>query len=101
LDHPGGFGHDPVAIKRRAIADVFRSIDLLRDPEGRRMCIEFSEEEIGEPILGVDPDNHATRDDDELLRLVDHLLAREVAMWVFVYTITDIYSTFALLPGVG
>jgi hypothetical protein len=64
------------------------------------MFVEFSEEEIGEPILGAGPDNPATRDDDDLLRLVDHLLAREVAMWVFVYTITDIYGSSEIADSV-
>ena len=57
------------------------------------MCIEFSEAEIGEAILGSDGNTLGPPSgDDGLLELVDQLLAREVAMWVFVYTITDIYE---------
>ncbi len=53
------------------------------------MCVELSEEEIGEPI----PRDMVTRADVDaaLLELIDQLLAREVALWVFAYTIADIY----------
>ncbi len=55
------------------------------------MCVELSEEEIGEPI----PRDMVTRADAAsgaaLLELIDQLLAREVALWVFAYTIADIY----------
>jgi hypothetical protein len=36
---------------RHAIAEAFRKVDLLQDPEGRRMCVEFCEEELGETIF--------------------------------------------------
>jgi len=76
---------------RLAIIDAIGKVDLLQDPEGLRMCVELSEEEIGEPILrGV-----LTRADvaggTALLALIDQLLAREVALWIFAYTIVDIY----------
>ncbi len=63
------------------------------------MCIGFSTEEIGEDILQADADNAEPPDDDDasLLTLVNQLLSREVAMWVFVYTITDIYGTSGML----
>src|SRR5580658_4418349 len=89
LNHPGG--HDPDGIMRLAIVDAIRKVDLLRDPEGLRMCVELSEEEIGEPI----PRDVVTTADvtsgAALLELIDQLLAREVALWVFAYTIADIY----------
>jgi hypothetical protein len=98
LGHPGGFGPDPAWVKRQAIADALRGVDLLRDPQGRMMCIGFSTEEIGEDILQADADNAEPPDDEaSLLTLVNQLLSREVAMWVFVYTITDIYGA----SGIG
>ena len=55
------------------------------------MCVELSEEEIGERI----PHDVLTRADVAsgvaLLELIDQLLACEVALWVFAYTIADIY----------
>ena len=63
------------------IAEVLRGVDLLRDPRGRRMCIEFSEEEIGETILGAEVDAADGASDDAVLDLVDQLLSRDVAMW--------------------
>lgn len=57
------------------------------------MCVEFSEEEIGESILRAQMDGaDVPNDDAALLELVDQLLSRDVAMWVFVYTVTDIYG---------
>ncbi len=57
------------------------------------MCVEFSEEEIGETILRAQADSaDVPSDDAALLELVDQLLSRDVAMWVFVYTVTDIYG---------
>jgi vWA-MoxR associated protein C-terminal domain/vWA-MoxR associated protein middle region 0 len=57
------------------------------------MCIQFSEEEIGEPIFrnreGITGD---VGDELDLLELADHLLSRDIAMWVFAYTIADIYG---------
>jgi vWA-MoxR associated protein C-terminal domain/vWA-MoxR associated protein middle region 0 len=93
LGHPDFSGHDPVGTARQAIVDALRGADLLRDPEGRRMCIEFSEEEIGEPILRTRTgEDDAASDSDALLQLVDELLVCDVAMWVFAYTIGDIYG---------
>ncbi len=57
------------------------------------MCIEFSEEEIGEPILQAQEDAADIADDDaDLLELANQLLSRDVVMWVFIYTVTDIYG---------
>jgi hypothetical protein len=66
---------------------------LLRDPEGRKMCIQFSEQEIGEPIFR-DQENGAEEAvaDLDLVELTDQLLSRDVAMWVFADTIADIYG---------
>ncbi len=57
------------------------------------MCIQFSEQEIGEPIFR-DRENGAGEavDDPDLLELTDQLLSRDVAMWVFADTIADIYG---------
>jgi vWA-MoxR associated protein C-terminal domain/vWA-MoxR associated protein middle region 0/Effector-associated domain 2 len=92
LDHPGSSSHDLVRIKRLAIAEAFRGVDLLRDPEGLRMCVELSEEEIGESIPRAKANNADAHGDAILLELVDQLLSRDVALWVFVYTIADIYG---------
>lgn len=57
------------------------------------MCIQFSEEEIGEPIFrNREKSTGDAGDEPDLLELVDQLLSRDVAMWVFVYTIADIYG---------
>lgn len=92
LDHRGSSSHDLVGIKRLAIAEAFRGVDLLRDPEGLRMCVKLSEEEIGESIPRAKANNADNPGDAILLELVDQLLAREVALWVFVFTIADIYG---------
>ncbi len=56
------------------------------------MCVELSEEEIGESIPRAEANSVGASGDAVLLGLVDQLLAREVALWVFVYTIADIYG---------
>jgi hypothetical protein len=89
----GGSGDDPNGARRQAIAEALRAVDLLRDPKGREMCIEFSEEEIGETIVQAQEDAADIADDDaDLMELANQLLARGVAMWVFIYTVTDIYG---------
>jgi hypothetical protein len=57
------------------------------------MCIQFSEQEIGEPIF-QDQENGPGRPVDhlDLLELADHLLSRDIAMWAFADTIADIYG---------
>jgi vWA-MoxR associated protein C-terminal domain/vWA-MoxR associated protein middle region 0 len=55
------------------------------------MCVELSEEEIGEPILRDMVTRADVASGTALLELIDQLLAREVALWVFAYTIADIY----------
>jgi vWA-MoxR associated protein C-terminal domain/vWA-MoxR associated protein middle region 0 len=57
------------------------------------MCIQFSEQEIGEPIFR-DWENGTGEavDDPDLLELTAQLLSRDVAMWVFADTIADIYG---------
>lgn len=56
------------------------------------MCVELSEEEIGEPILRDVVTRADVASSSTLLELIDQLLAREVALWVFAYTIADIYQ---------
>lgn len=56
------------------------------------MCVELSEEEIGEPILRDVVTRADVASGTALLELIDQLLAREVALWVFSYTIADIYQ---------
>ena len=57
------------------------------------MCIQFSEEEIGEPIFrNRERSTGEAGDDPDLLELADRLLSRDVAMWVFSYTVADIYG---------
>jgi len=57
------------------------------------MCIQFSEKEIGEAIFWPQGDGAGgSGDDPDMLELADQLLARDVAMWVFAYTIADIYG---------
>jgi vWA-MoxR associated protein C-terminal domain/vWA-MoxR associated protein middle region 0 len=91
LGSPGSSGDDPDRARRQAIAEALRTVDLLRDPKGREMCIEFSEEEIGERILQTQTDAADTTDDDaDLLELTNQLLSRDVAIWVFIYALTDI-----------
>jgi hypothetical protein len=57
------------------------------------MCIQFSEQEIGEPIFR-DQENGAGGPVDhlDLLELADHLLSRDIAMWAFADVIADIYG---------
>jgi hypothetical protein len=55
------------------------------------MCVELSEEEIGEPISRDMVTRADVASGAALQELVDQLLAREVALWVFAYTIADIY----------
>lgn len=70
------------------------------------MCIQFSEQEIGEPIFQDQVNSPSgTVNDPELLELADHLLTRDVAMWAFADTIADIYGpgdiTDAVRSAVG
>ncbi len=65
------------------------------------MCVEFSEEEIGETILRARVKGAGLPGDDAaLLELVDRLLSRDVAMWVFVYTVIDIYGPSEITESV-
>ena len=50
MGRPGSSGGEQGRATRQAIAEALRRVDLLRDPEGRKMCIQFSEQEIGESI---------------------------------------------------
>lgn len=100
LDHSGDH-QDPAWAARQAIAEALRRVDLLRDPEGHRMCVEIFQQEIGEAILRPRMDQAAqVSDDAALLDLVDQLLSRDVAMWVFTYTISDIYGSCEITESV-
>jgi hypothetical protein len=84
-----------------SIAHALLGVDILQDPEGLRMCVALSEQEIGEKI----PMSPAgwTADADEsgpLCEIVGRLLWRDAAMWVFVETIQDLYGPGALLESV-
>jgi hypothetical protein len=92
LGSPASSGDDLDGAKRQAIAEALRTVDLLRDPKGREMCIEFSEEEIGETIVQARTEAADVADDADLLDLADQLLSRDVAMWVFIYAVADIYG---------
>lgn len=93
MGSPASSGDDPDGAKRQAIAEALRTVDLLRDPKGREMCIEFSEEEIGETIGQARTEAADVGDDDaDLLQLADQLLSRDVAIWVFIYAVADIYG---------
>lgn len=56
------------------------------------MCVELSEEEIGESIFREVVTRSDVMSGAALLELIEQLLAREVALWVFAYTIADIYQ---------
>lgn len=58
------------------------------------MCIQFSEQETGEPIFRGRENGagEAAGDDPDLLELTDELLSRDVVMWAFADTIADIYG---------
>ena len=65
------------------------------------MCVELSEQEIGEAIPAPsegwtdDTDGHAP-----LKELISQLMRRDAAIWVFVETIQDLYGPCALLESV-
>lgn len=83
-----------------SIVDALLEVDILSDPEGLRMCVELSEQEIGEAIpittgLADDADEHAN-----LWDLVGRLRWRDAAMWVFVDTVQDIFGAGEVMDSV-
>ena len=65
------------------------------------MCVELSEQEIGEAIPAPSDGWADAADGDGPLReLIGQLLRRDAAMWVFVETIQDLYGSGALLESV-
>jgi len=96
-----GFGYTLDETEMNSIVQTLLGVDVLQDPEGLRMCVELSEQEIGETIP---PSSGGWADDTDgnghLRELVGRLMWRDAAMWVFVETVQDLYGSCLLLESI-
>ena len=82
------------------IVQTLLGIDILQDPAGLRVCVERSEQEIGEKIPPPPAGWTESSDDTTVLReLVQQLMWRDAAMWVFVDIIEDFYGRSPLVES--
>jgi vWA-MoxR associated protein C-terminal domain/vWA-MoxR associated protein middle region 0 len=94
----GGVIAEPV---RDRIVEAFFGIDLMRQVAGRQMCAQLVAEELGEGVPGARGrwtdrlSRRRTADDEDrgaVAELVDWLLGRDVAIWIFVETLGEIHD---------
>lgn len=74
------------------IVQTLRAVDLLQDPRGVEMLVGLSEQEIGEQITRPTAGWSDDDEDSQLRDLVNRLMRRDAAMWVFVEMVKDIYG---------
>jgi hypothetical protein len=73
---------------------------VLRDPAGLKMCIELSEQEIGEEIPTAQKGLTGSGERGALKGLIGRLRWRDAAMWVFVETIQDLYGPGEIMESI-
>jgi hypothetical protein len=100
LDHLGGLGHTSEETEMDSIVEAFLGIDVLRDPAGLKMCIELSEQEIGEEIPTAQKGLTGSDEHSALKGLIGRLRWRDAAMWVFVETIQDLYGPGEIMESI-
>ncbi|MGD0603482.1 MAG: hypothetical protein ABSA53_07755 [Streptosporangiaceae bacterium] len=83
-----------------SIVEALLEVDILGDPEGLRMCVELSEQEIGEEIPAMAGSPGSAGKPGGLRDLVGRLRWRDAAMWVFVDTVQDVFGSGEIMDSV-
>lgn len=104
MDHRGYLRRTPVTAEEEEgmdrIVEALLEVDILGDPAGLRMCVELSEQEIGEEIPTMAGRSPSADQHGGLLDLVARLRWRDAAMWMFVDTIQDIFGAGEVIDSV-